>query len=140
MLEDKHRARKWSVIPKSGPLIGQWSRTCPLKIWAKGFSWTFLREKQSLWLFIWMRIYIVKGHYKDYPQSQYFLGSWHYAWWLEDSLCHKRNAPFWNTLRFIPSFFFFFAKRKSRVRKPSINFCSRYPVFQIRLLIEEGKY
>ena len=49
-----------------------------------------LFSEQSPWLFIWMSIYIVAGHYKDYPQSQYFLGWWHQAWWL-DSLCHPQK-------------------------------------------------
>ena len=100
------RTSYWSVKQKSPSEDMDWC-----------FPWTFLKEKQSLWLFIWMRIYIVKGHYKDYPQSQYFLGSWHHAWWLEDSLCHKRNAPFWNTLRFIPSFFFFLRKKEKQSQK-----------------------
>ena len=108
MLEDKQRARKWSVSLKSELLIGQWSRSCTLI----GWGWTFKKSLKSLWLFIWMRIYFVWGHYKDYPQSQYFLAPWHRAWWL-DSLPQKKCSIF-KILRFIFPVSLFFLRQNEK--------------------------
>ena len=38
---------KWSVIPKSGPLIGQWSRSRPLKIWADASPELFSKRNKA---------------------------------------------------------------------------------------------
>ena len=137
MLEDKHRAGNGPWFQNQDFLLVSEAET---GLWLAD-SLPQLFSEQSLWLFIWMSIYIVAGHYKDYPQSQYFLGSWHQAWWL-NSLCHpqKKCSTILKTWRFIPCFSFFSSQKGKAEWKPSINFCSRYPVFQIRLLIEEGKY
>ena len=126
MLEDKHRAGNGPWFQNQDFLLVSEAET---GLWLAD-SLPQLFSEQSLWLFIWMSIYIVAGHYKDYPQSQYFLGSWHQAWWL-DSLCHpQKKCSILKTWRFIPCFSFFLHKKEKQSENHQLIFapdilCSR---------------